>query len=272
MKFYKSLEKILLTQKPSEKSAHFRDFYVAYKAGDVTFEEAYTPLKFTEPSYASFCEVVPPLKVPRRNKFTTDAGKRLLLHAIIHIEYSAVDLALDHAYRFKDLPKAYYDDWLVVVEDEIRHYEMLNALLEELGGHYGETPVHDSLFEASQRTQTLLDRMAVVPRHLEANGLDATPGVLKRLENIKSDVMLEKIKVALRVILDEEIEHVSKGDRWFHYACEKEGVSPESFFEIIQNYYPGTFPKKGGINVEARKEAGFSCSDMKQILVGHECE
>ncbi len=272
MNFYKTLETIITSNKPSEKFEMFRTFYAQYQAGKITFEETFSPVVFTTPSYASFCNVVHPLKVPKRKKLTTDNGKIILLHAIAHIEYTAIDLALDHAYRFQDLPKAYYDDWLEVAEDEIRHFETLNTLLEELGAKYGDLDVHDSLFEASYKTQNLLDRMAVVPRYLEANGLDATPAVLERLENLPSDPMLEKIKAALKTILHEEIDHVLKGDRWFQYACKQEGVSPDTFFDIIEKYSPGAFPKRNGVNIEARKEAGFSCGEMKQILLDHQCE
>jgi len=272
MNFYKSLEQIIVSQTPSEKCALFRTFYRVYKEGSVDLEEDYNPIKFTEPSYSSFCQVVHPLKVPKRRKLTTDNGKVILLHAIAHIEYTAIDLALDHAYRFSNLPKAYYDDWLEVADDEIRHFEMLNTMLEDLGAKYGDLEVHNSLFEASFRTQhSLVDRMAMVPRYLEANGLDATPAVLERLENLPSDPMLEKIIAALKIILHEEVDHVFKGDRWFSYACEKEGVSSDVFFEIIEKYSPGAFPKRNGVNIEARKEAGFSCNEMKQILEGHEC-
>ena len=272
MNFYKTLEDIIISAKPSEKFEQFRTFYTAYKAGKVYFEEEYTPLKFTEPSYSSFCKVVHPLKVPKRRKLTTDNGKVILLHAIAHIEYTAIDLALDHAYRFSGLPKAYYDDWLEVADDEIRHFEMLNTMLEALDAKYGDLEVHNSLFEASYRTQdSLVDRMAMVPRYLEANGLDATPAVLERLKNLPTDPMLEKIIIALKIILDEEVDHVLKGDRWFSYACEKEGVSTDIFFEIIERYSPGAFPKRNGVNIEARKEAGFSCIEMKQILEGHDC-
>ena len=273
MNFYKTLETIISSEKPSEKFEMFRTFYAQYQAGKTQFEETFLPAEFTTPSYTSFCKVVHPLKVPKRRKLTTDNGKVILLHAIAHIEYTAIDLALDHAYRFQGLPKAYYDDWLEVADDEIRHFEMLNTMLEELGAKYGDLEVHNSLFEASYKTQgNLVDRMAVVPRYLEANGLDATPAVLQRLENLPSDPMLEKIKAALKIILHEEIDHVLKGDRWFQYACKKEGVSPDTFFEIIEKYSPGAFPKKNGVNIEARKEAGFSCGEMKQILLDHQCE
>ncbi len=272
MNFYKTLETIISSDKPSEKFTLFHDFYEAYKGDEVSFEADFAPINFSEPSYSSFCTVVHPLKVPKRRKLTTDNGKIILLHAIAHIEYTAIDLALDHAYRFQGLPKAYYDDWLVVADDEIRHFEMLNTLLESLGAKYGDLEVHNSLFEASYRTQgSLVDRMAMVPRYLEANGLDATPAVLERLKNLPTDPTLEKIIAALEIILHEEVDHVLKGDRWFSYACEQEGVSTDTFFEIIEKYSPGAFPKRNGVNIEARKEAGFSCDEMKQILEGHDC-
>ena len=272
MNFYKSLEQIITSDKPSEKFELFDTFYRTYKNGEVSFEKDFVPRSFTEPSYSSFCRVVHPLKVPKRRKLTTDNGKIILLHAIAHIEYTAIDLALDHAYRFQGLPQAYYDDWLEVAEDEIRHFRMLNGMLEALGAKYGDLEVHNSLFEASYRTEgSLVERMALVPRYLEANGLDATPAVLERLQNLPSDAMLEQIIEALKTILKEEVDHVLKGDRWFTYACERENVDPDSFFEIIEKYSPGAFPKKSGVNIQARKEAGFSCGEMKKILEGHHC-
>ena len=273
MNFYKSLEQIISSHNPSEKFELFDTFYTAYREGRVVFEKDFSACSFSEPSYSTFCKVVHPLKVPKRRKLTTDRGKIILLHAIAHIEYTAIDLALDHAYRFQNLEEDYYRDWLEVADDEIRHFNMLNTMLESLGAHYGDLEVHNSLFEAAYRTEgSLVDRMAMVPRYLEANGLDATPAVLERLRNLPSDPILEQIIRALQIILDEEIDHVLKGDRWFAYACEKEGVSPDSFFEIIEKYSPGAFPKRAGVNIEARKAAGFSCSEMKQILSGHECE
>jgi len=113
-------------------------------------------------------------------------------------------LALDGAYRFSDLPKKYYDDWLEVADDEIRHFLLLEKLLNELGAEYGDVEVHNALFEASQRTQTLLERMAVVPRYLEANGLDATPMILQKIQRMPKNAMLEKITKTLHVILEEE--------------------------------------------------------------------
>lgn len=272
MEFYKNLESILKAKMPLEKIELFQQFYSLYKEDEVVFESQYEAKKFHIPSYAGYCTVVSPQKVPKRSNLSTKEGQINLLHAVAHIEYSAIDLALDAAYRFVGLPKQFYDDWLEVAEDEIRHFEMLDTLLEELGAHYGDVAVHNSLFEASQKTQhSLLERMAVVPRYLEANGLDATPMILKKLQNYPSDVMLKKIEQALGVILHEEIEHVRKGDVWFAYACELYNQPKEIFFEIIAKYYPRGFLRPNDLNIEARKEAGFSCCELKTMAKKEVC-
>jgi len=265
MNFYKELELILETSKPSQKLEKFMQFCELYKAGEIEFEDSFRVKEFNKPSYDSICKVVPPQDVPRRKNLTTKDGQVVLLHAIIHIEYSAIDLALDAAYRFRNLPKEYYDDWLEVADDEVRHYEMLEKLLHELGANYGDIEVHNSLFEASQRTQTLVERMAVVPRYLEANGLDATPMILTKLKKLPNNEMIQKIISSLGVILEEEIDHVRKGDVWFNYACAKEGIDTDVYFEIIDKYYPQGFLRPKNLNIDGRKEAGFSCSELKRM-------
>ncbi len=262
MDFYKELELILETKSPKEKIKRFHEFYTKYKVGEVSFEQTYEPKEFTEPSYALTCKVVPPQDVPKRSNLTKKEGQINLVHAIAHIEYSAIDLALDGAYRFSGLPKSYYDDWLAVADDEIRHFLLLEALLHELGAEYGDIEVHNALFEASQRTQTLLERMAVVPRYLEANGLDATPMILEKLQKLPQNTMLKKITQVLHVILDEEVDHVKKGDVWFNYACNLKGVTNDIYFDIIDKYYPQGFLRPKNLNLQARKEAGFSCKEL----------
>jgi len=271
MNFYKELELILEAQKPEEKLERFYQFYSAYKTNDVVFDEEYKAKKFQKPSYEKVCRVVPPQNVPKRTNLTTKDGQIIFLHAIAHIEYSAIDLALDAAYRFQNLPKSYYDDWLEVADDEIRHFLLLEKLLKELGSSYGDVEVHNALFEASQRTQTLLERMAVVPRYLEANGLDATPMILTKLKKLPKNEMIEKIVKSLEIILEEEISHVKKGDVWFHYACEKESQKDDVYFEIIDKYYPQGFLRAKNLNTQARKEAGFSCKELNFMAKKEVC-
>ena len=262
MKFFKHLELILQEKLPQKKIEHFQTFYAAYKRGDIQFENSGEVLQFTTPSYDAVCTIVPPQNVPKRKNLTTPEGQINLLHAIAHIEYSAIDLALDGAYRFRGLPREYYDDWLEVAGDEIRHFLMLEKLLKELGSFYGAVPVHNALFEASQKTQTLLERMAVVPRYLEANGLDATPMILNKLKKLpKNELCLQIIEV-LEVILAEEISHVKKGDVWYGFACKQASLTQDIYFEIIKKYYPRGFLRADDLNIEARKEAGFSCKEL----------
>ncbi len=272
MNFFKTLENILEIKNSAEKIESFKTFYKAYQKNKVIFEKNFKPKIFESPSYKDICTVVAPQVVPKRKNITTDGGKITLLHAVAHIEYSAIDLALDAAYRFADLPKAYYDDWLKVADDEIRHYQMLEKLLIELGSYYGAIEVHNALFEASQRTaHSFLDRMAVVPRYLEANGLDATPLILKKLKRLPQDEVLNSIIEALHVIVHEEIDHVQKGDLWFSYACEQEGLNKDIYFEIIEKYYPRTFEKKRILNTSGRLEAGFTCNELEKIASQKVC-
>ena len=271
MNFYKELEKILQTTTPQEKIELFNKLYSEYKTNNIVFELDKKAKEFENPSYTSFCKIVDPQHVPKRKNLTTKEGQVFLLHAIAHIEYSAIDLALDAAYRFRGLPKKYYDDWLEVAYDEVRHFLMLEELLNELDSSYGDVEVHNALFEASQRTQTLVDRMAVVPRYLEANGLDATPMILTKLKRLPKNEMIEKIVSALSIILEEEIDHVKKGDVWFNYACEKENLSTDIYFEIIDKYYPQGFLRPKNLNIDGRKEAGFSCNELKKMAHKEVC-
>lgn len=271
MNFYKELELILQETDPKRKQEQFALFYAAYKNGDVVFEEHSTKEPLLHPSYEAICKIVPPQDVPKRSNLTSLQGQIHLLHAIAHIEFSAIDMALDSAYRFNDLPKAYYDDWLEVAADEIRHFNALESILHTLGSFYGDVTVHNALFEALQRTQTLLERMAVVPRYLEANGLDATPMILEKLKKLPKSETLEAIISALEMILAEEISHVKKGDYWFGYACQKEHLSSEIYFEIIEKYYPQGFLRPKNLNISARKEAGFSCKELNYMAKKELC-
>jgi uncharacterized ferritin-like protein (DUF455 family) len=272
MDFFKTLETILSITLPSEKGSAFKAFYEAYEAGRCVLHHQHEVLVFDEPSYTGYCQLVSPAVVLKRKKLSTDRGKAIFLHAVAHIEYSAIDLALDAAYRFRNMPQRYYDDWLSVASDEVRHFEMLEVLLAEVGSYYGDIPVHNGLFEASQKTQLLHERMAVVPRYLEANGLDATPVMIEKLGHLENDEKAEKIIDVLKVILEEECDHVYKGDVWFKYACDVKGLGYEVYFDIIDVYYPGSFPRKKELNIQARQDAGFSCSELKRMNTQAQCK
>ena len=261
MSFYEFLEKIITCDNIPQKFEMFNDLYKNLDKFD--FKSKNKPKFFEKPSYASFCKIVPPAKVPRRRGFETNEKKAVLLHAIVHIEYSAIDLALDACYRFRNLDKEYYLDWLEVADDEIRHFNLINNLLQETGYRYGDFPVHNSLFEASQKTQDLLSRMAIIPRWYEANGLDANEKIIERLKKYNTP-FAKKVIEALKIILKEEIPHVKKGDKWFKWECKRKNLDPiETYFKIVDNFFKDW--KKKDINIPARLKAGFSCNELKVL-------
>ena len=267
MEFYSELEKIITCDNIPQKFKMFNDLYK--NLDKFSFISDKKPKIFTKASYESFCKVVPPREVPRRRGFETNEKKAVLLHAIVHIEYSAIDLALDACYRFRNMPKEYYLDWLEVADDEVRHFNLINNLLETTGYKYGDFPVHSSLFEASFKTQDLLSRMAIIPRWYEANGLDANEKIINRLKSYKDPFAKEVIE-ALKIILKEEIPHVAKGDKWFKWECKRKNLDPiETYFKIVDNFFKDW--KKKDINVSARLKAGFSCSELKILSDRVEC-
>lgn len=271
MDYFKTLEDILFTSIPKEKITKFNKFYKEFLTNNYFMDEKYIAPVLKEPSYSSFLNIIKPTALPKIKNFNTNEGKRYLLHTILHIEYSAIDLALDAALRFKNLPQEYYKDWLEVANDEIRHFIMLEELLNELGGKYGDFDVHKNLFEAMESTPDFLRRMAAVPRYLEANGLDQNPKIMEKL-NSNKDPFNDKILDALNIILDEEIDHVTKGDRWFKYACDEKKLPYDTtYLEIIEDVFPGSTKRKMDLNFEARKLAGFSCDELKILSKKENC-
>jgi len=271
MDFYHTLEQALQTPDIDTKAV-LCDELLAYCSTNEPFDqEGFAPILFDQPSYASKCQIVHPRELPARKHFDTTDGLATLIHAITHIELSAIDLALDAVYRFPDMPRAYKHDWLVVAEDEVRHFRMLHEVLEELGYAYGDLPVHQGLFDASMHTAgDVLDRMAVIPRYYEAGGLDVNPQIVKKLQNQASNPLVARIIEALGIIEHEEIEHVRKGDRWFRWLCEQRGLDvAETFIEILDRY--ALHRHKPHMNIAARKEAGFACEELLE-LGARECE
>lgn len=272
MNYFLMLEEVLLTNKPEEKIEKFDYFYENFLNNKLVFDNEHQAIELKDPSYASFLEIVKPTALPKIKNFSSDEGKRYLLHTILHIEYSAIDLALDAAYRFKNKPLQYYKDWLEVADDEIRHFKMLESLLKELNGKYGDFQVHKNLFEAMESTPQFLRRMAAVPRYLEANGLDQNPKIMEKLKS-NNDPFNRKILKALEIILEEEVDHVTKGDTWFKYACDEQNLDYDStYLQIIEEVFPGSTKRKMDLNFEARKRAGFSCDVLKALSKKSDCK
>lgn len=204
--------------------------------------------------------LVEPRSLPKRG-FGSDLGRASFIHSIAHIEFNAIDLAWDAIYRFRDMPREYYSDWVSCASDEARHFEMLQARLGDYGYAYGDFDAHNGLWEMAVRTtSSVLIRMALVPRVLEARGLDVTPGMIVKLRSLGDDATAD----ILEVILREEVAHVAAGSRWFNYACDLEGVEPrETFASLLKEYARGSL--FGPFNVEARKEAGFDAAEIASL-------
>jgi len=204
--------------------------------------------------------LVPVQRLPQRG-LGSDEGRAAFLHAIAHIEFNAIDLAWDAVYRFRGLPEAYYRDWAQVADDEARHFGWLQARLADFGHAYGDFDAHNGLWDMAERTaHSLQARMALVPRVLEARGLDVTPGMVTRLRHL-GDTQSADI---LQRILDEEIAHVAAGSRWFRWSCGREGVEPdERFVSLVRA--EGLSALRGPFNREARLASGFAAEELDAL-------
>lgn len=205
-------------------------------------------------------ELVHPRKLKRRG-VGTEAGRISLLHSIAHIEFNAMNLALDAAIRFCGLPEQYYRDWVGVAADEARHYILLSDRLTDFNACYGDFPAHQGLWDMALRTaHDPLDRMAMVPRILEARGLDVTPAMVKQFERA-GDARTAKI---LELILEEEITHVAAGTRWFRYLCERQEREPDTAWFDLVTHYMGT-DIRCPINLKDRDKAGFRKTELEWL-------
>ncbi|WP_456431839.1 ferritin-like domain-containing protein [Nitratifractor sp.] len=266
MNLFPALESALASSSIAEKRRLVEDAITYCSTADSVVADDFAPKTFANPSYASFCRIVPPEELPKRRRLDTDEGLAVALHAVVHIEYSAIDLALDAVYRFPRMPREYRLDWLEVAREEIDHFEMLAQILADLGYRYGDFPVHSGLFDAARHTAgDVLDRMAVIPRHYEATGLDVNPRMSERFRRVRNDALGDRIVAALDRIYREEIDHVRKGDRWFRFECARRGFDPESKYLEILEKYGFLRGNRRVLNVQARREAGFGCEELRAL-------
>lgn len=216
----------------------------------------------SQPGRPTHPELVHPAKVPRR-KLGSAAGRVALIHAVAHIEFNAINLALDAALRFAGMPIEYYQDWISVAVDEARHHQMLVERLAQLDASYGDCTAHNGLWEMAEKTaHDPLLRMALVPRVLEARGLDVTPGMIERLQAVEDHQTVE----CLRTILREEVRHVAIGSRWFRYLCgQRQQDADDTFAALMAQYMPGNKAGTGHFNLAARREAGFSERELRAL-------
>jgi uncharacterized ferritin-like protein (DUF455 family) len=212
------------------------------------------------PGRPALPRLVAPGRVPAR-PISTHEGHAALLHAIAHIELNAVDLALDAIWRFAGMPAAFYGDWLLVADEEATHFELLDARLRGLGFRYGSFDAHTGLWDMAFKTRDdVLARMALVPRRLEARGLDASPAVRGKLASIGDQ---ESAAVIDRILRD-EIGHVAIGNRWFHFLCHARDVHPHETEQALAQRY-GAPRLRGPFNVAARRAAGFNDAEIAAL-------
>ncbi len=251
----------LQTAEPAHKLAQVQALRSQWAAGLLTLDitallQAHTPL----PGRPPLPRLVPQHQVPRRSPFTP-AGRAALLHAVAHIEFNAINLALDACWRFAGLPQAFYADWLQVASEEALHFSLLAEHLASLGHAYGDFDAHDGLWAMTERTAgDVTARMALVPRTLEARGLDATPPMQARLQRAGDGRAVD----ILAIILRDEVGHVAIGNRWYRWLCEREGLDPVSHYAVLATRF-GAPVLRGPFNVEARQRAGFTPAELQAL-------
>ena len=250
----------LMENDTAVKLQQIEELYATYKdqpptLGDFPVESIAVPGRPAKP------DLISPKKLKHR-KLNSAAGRAHLIHAVTHIEFNAINLALDAVYRFRDMPVDFYQDWLRVAAEEAYHFGLLRQRLETMGYHYGELPAHNGLWEMTVNTDhDVLVRMALVPRVLEARGLDVTPGIIQRLQVVDDN---ESIAI-LKIILADEIGHVAIGSKWFHYCCKQRELEPIATFKALLLEYMGT-PVRSPLHIEARLQAGFTQQELDELL------
>ena len=247
---------VLCLVDPDQKAAGARRLFAqldaaAIDAGAVLTEPPALPGRPALP------RLVPPKDVPTRSPFTPE-GRAALLHAITHIEFNAINLALDAVWRFPGMPTRYYLDWLRVASEEALHFSLMRAHLQSLGSDYGQFDSHDGLWLMVQRTShDITARMALVPRTLEARGLDASPPIQAKLRRAGD---LRAVEI-LDLILRDEVGHVAVGNHWYRWLCERDGLDPVALYPELAKRHEA--PRlRPPFNLEARRAAGFTQTEL----------
>jgi uncharacterized ferritin-like protein (DUF455 family) len=259
---FAAAQRCLSASDPDEKFAMTRSAAEEYRTGRLmaVTSSSVAVERISDPGRPLRPNLVAPRELAQRGLGSAE-GRAALVHAIAHIEFNAINLAWDAVYRFRGMPADFYADWVEVADDEARHFRLLSDRLAELGHRYGDFDAHNGLWEMAVATaDSCLQRMALVPRVLEARGLDVTPGMIQRLRNAGDQTTAE----ILEIILREEVAHVAAGSRWFAWCCERSGVESESTFaELLETHSRGSL--RGPFNIEARLSAGFSDTELAHI-------
>ena len=246
---------------PDAKCACTAALWSDWQTDKVAMPTDHEPVEAIEtPGRPAAPKLTPPQDIGQRSIHSRD-GHAALIHALAHIEFNAINLALDAAYRFRELPYEFYGDWLQVAAEEAYHFTLLRDHLRQLGYDYGSFPAHDGLWQMCRKTaHDPLVRMALVPRLLEARGLDANPAIVKKLRNIGDTRGVE----ILETILRDEIGHVRIGNRWYQHLCTLRGVEPADQFQKLLLEYNAPRPRPP-LHTEARMAAGFGEEELEYL-------
>ena len=222
------------------------------------------PKPISSTRFSNQPKLVDPRDLPRRSMASIE-GRIALLHAVAHIEFYAIHLAWDIIYRFQDMPQLFYGDWLGVAVEEAQHFSLIRKRLQELDSDYGLFSAHRGLWEVAEDTDhDVLARLALVPRYMEARGLDVTPKMIQKLRSAGDDSSAQ----ILVTIVNDEVGHVLIGSRWFHTVCAQRNLDPEqTYFDLLNEFLRGTI--RGPFNHDLRKRAGFSDEEIQRLEALH---
>ena len=257
---FAAAEACLRSDEVDDKLQRARRLQEDFEAGQLTLEAPSGPPDLHDAGHPPRPELVPPSQLAHR-RIGNPEGQAALIHAVAHIEFNAINLACDAVYRFRELPQAYYADWVKIAAEEAYHFSLLQGRLRALGYAYGDFPAHNGLWDLAVKTAgDPLLRMALVPRVMEARGLDVTPGMMKRFEKIGDQATVDVLKIILR----DEVGHVEAGSRWFRYLCEQQGLDSENtYFRLLSERFPGSV--RCPLHKAARREAGFSEAEIGRL-------
>ncbi|WP_428679111.1 ferritin-like domain-containing protein [Sphingopyxis sp.] len=244
---------VLLTPDPQEKRRAARTLARAWLRGDLAHRcDVAMPER---PAWPTKPQLLPPGRMPARRKGGSARGRIAMIHALAHIEFVAIDLAVDLVGRFGgEFPRRFVDDWIGVAADEAMHFALLDRRLRQLGSFYGDLPAHAGLWESAEATSDdALARLAIVPMVLEARGLDVTPAMIERFR-AAGDEASAKI---LSRIFNDEIRHVTAGTVWFNQKCDELGFNAvETWQSLVKSRFRGSL--RPPFNDSARHEAGLT--------------